>query len=49
MGCLLPGLLFMMIAIPGLTLGLLAHPLFFFILLLLLVLVPRIIIGSGRS
>ena len=49
MGCLIPGLLFLMIAFPALGLGLLLHPWFFLILLLLIVLLPRVIIGSGRS
>lgn len=49
MGCLIPGLLFLMIIVPGLALGLFAHPLFFLILLLLIVLIPRVLFGSGRS
>ena len=48
MGCLIPGLLFVMITVPGLALGLFA-PLFFLILLLLIVLIPRVLFGSGRS
>ena len=49
MGCLIPGLLFLMIAVPGLGLGLLLHPWFFLILVLLIVLLPRVLFGSGRN
>ena len=49
MGCLIPGLLFIMIVFPAVTLGLLAHPLFFLILLLLLALGPGLIFGTGRD